>query len=38
MQLMEMMNNMAAKLQVPVFTPPTTTNPPKEEEEDAKKE
>jgi hypothetical protein len=38
MQLMEMMNNMAAKLQVPVFTPPTTTTPPKEEEEDAKKE
>ena len=38
MQLMEMMNNMAAKLQVPVFTPPTTTTPPKEEEEGAKKE
>jgi hypothetical protein len=38
MQLMEMMNNMAAKLQVPVFTPPTTTTPPKAEEEDAKKE
>lgn len=37
MQLMEMMNNMAAKLQVPVFTAPTaTTTPPKEEEEDAK--
>jgi hypothetical protein len=35
---MEMMNNMAAKLQVPVFTPPTTTSPPKAEEEDAKKE
>lgn len=39
MQLMEMMNNMAAKLQVPVFTPPTTTTTPKEEkEEEAKKE
>ena len=42
MQLMEMMNNMAAKLQVPVFSPPQTTSatPPKEEEKEgeAKKE
>ena len=32
MQLMEMMNNMAAKLQVPVFPAPMTTTPPKEQE------
>jgi hypothetical protein len=32
MQLMEMMNNMAAKLQVPVFPAPMTATPPKEQE------
>ena len=33
MQLMEMMNNMAAKLQAPVFPAPMITTPPKEQEE-----
>ena len=33
MQLMEMMNSMAAKLQAPVFPAPMITTPPKEQEE-----
>jgi hypothetical protein len=34
MQLMEMMNNMAAELHMPVFPAPTTTTPLKDQEEE----